>query len=118
MLIILTAGDFIFTYFEDDVFLYNNFLLFVNEEVFSILKLFHLFYSDEKRGWFTSTTKTSQSTLTTSRITSRTTVHATSCSTTGVTCSITTVKRSSISTKVAPPPKKTSIWDIFTMDEN
>ena len=36
----------------------------------------------------------------------------------GVTRSTTTVKHSSISTKVTPPPKKTSIWDIFTMDEN
>ena len=90
----------------------------MNEEVFSILKLFHLFYSDEKHRWFTSTTKTSQSTPTTSRITSCTTVHATLHSTTEVTHSTTTVKHSRISTKVTPPPKKTLIWDIFTMDEN
>ena len=84
------------------------------------LKLFS-FYSDEKRGWFTSSMKekvtqsTQSSRITThsSRVTSRTTTR----SAVGSMRSAVAVRRSSVSMKVTRPPKK-SIWDLFTGEEN
>ena len=86
---------------------------------FQYCKVVLSFYSDEKRGWFTSTFKEKTSITTpSSRTTSRTTFRATAHSIAGITRSTTTVKRSSVATKVTPPAKKESIWDLFTTDEN